>query len=127
MTHTHWSAAGIWEAVATTSAQAMADSACHSIDSTTVRGHVSAAGAKGDSRAGLWPLAFHLTGGEAHDATAFDTLRTLAEDRNADLIADKGYDSDAIGQALIQDGLRPVIPPRSNDMSAVRWNKRVYR
>ena len=73
------------------------------------------------------PLAFHLTGGEAHDATAFDTLRTLAEDRNADLIADKGYDSDAIGQALIQDGLRPVIPPRSNDMSAVRWNKRVYR
>ena len=42
-----WSAAGIWEAVATTLAQAMADNSHHSIDSTTVRRHVSAAGAKG--------------------------------------------------------------------------------
>ena len=42
-----WSEAGIWEAVATTLAQAMADNSRHSLDSTTVRGHVSAAGAKG--------------------------------------------------------------------------------
>lgn len=42
-----WSAAGVWEAVATTLAQAMSDNRRHSIDSTTVRGHVSAAGAKG--------------------------------------------------------------------------------
>jgi len=42
-----WSAAGVWEAVAATLAQAMADNSRHSIDSTTVRGHVSAAGAKG--------------------------------------------------------------------------------
>lgn len=42
-----WSRAGIWEAVASNLAQAMADNARHSIDSTTVRGHVSAAGAKG--------------------------------------------------------------------------------
>lgn len=42
-----WSRAGIWETVATTLAQAMADHSRHSIDSTTVRGHISAAGAKG--------------------------------------------------------------------------------
>ncbi len=42
-----WAAAGIWEAVAVTLAEAMSDNRCHSIDSTTVRGHVSAAGAKG--------------------------------------------------------------------------------
>lgn len=42
-----WSQAGIWAAVATTLAQAMADNSRHSIDSTTVRGHISAAGAKG--------------------------------------------------------------------------------
>jgi len=42
-----WSKAGIWEAAATALAQAMADNSRHSIDSTTVRGHVSAAGAKG--------------------------------------------------------------------------------
>ena len=39
--------AGIWEAVATTLAQAMADNSRHTVDSTTVRAHVSAAGAKG--------------------------------------------------------------------------------
>jgi len=42
-----WSAAGVWEVVASTLAQAMADNTRHSVDSTTVRGHVSAAGAKG--------------------------------------------------------------------------------
>jgi transposase len=42
-----WSAAGIWEAVATTLAEAMAERSHYSIDSTTVRGHVSAAGARG--------------------------------------------------------------------------------
>ena len=42
-----WSQAGVWEAVAMTLAQAMADNSRHSIDSTTVRGHVSAAGARG--------------------------------------------------------------------------------
>jgi transposase len=42
-----WSEVGIWEAAATVLAQAMADNRHHSIDSTTVRGHVSAAGAKG--------------------------------------------------------------------------------
>ena len=42
-----WSEAGIWEAAAMTLAEAMANNSRHSIDSTTVRGHVSAAGAKG--------------------------------------------------------------------------------
>lgn len=42
-----WCQAGIWEAVATTLAEAMADHRHHSIDSTTVRGHPQAAGAKG--------------------------------------------------------------------------------
>jgi len=42
-----WSEAGVWEAVATTLTQAMADNSHHSVDSTTVQGRVSAAGAKG--------------------------------------------------------------------------------
>ena len=45
-----WSETGVWEVVATTLAQAMADNSRHSIDSTTVRGHVSAAGAKDPMR-----------------------------------------------------------------------------
>lgn len=41
-----WSASGVWEAVSTGLADMMGDAAHHSIDSTTVRAHVSAAGAK---------------------------------------------------------------------------------
>lgn len=42
-----WSDAGVWEAVSVTLAEIMADSGHYSIDSTTVRAHVSAAGGKG--------------------------------------------------------------------------------
>lgn len=42
-----WCQRGIWEAAATSLAAIMADNRHHSIDSTTVRGQVSAAGAKG--------------------------------------------------------------------------------
>lgn len=42
-----WSEAGVWETVAGTLAEIMADSGHYSIDSTTVRAHVSAAGGKG--------------------------------------------------------------------------------
>jgi transposase len=42
-----WSAAGVWEVVSTNLAEIMADSGHYSIDSTTVRAHVSAAGSKG--------------------------------------------------------------------------------
>ena len=42
-----WSAAGIWQLAASTLAQAMADHSCQMVDSTIVRAHVSAAGAKG--------------------------------------------------------------------------------
>lgn len=42
-----WSEAGVWEAVSVTLVEMMADSGHYSIDSTTVRAHVSAAGGKG--------------------------------------------------------------------------------
>ena len=42
-----WSKSGIWESVATALAETMAESGHYSIDSTTVRAHISAAGGKG--------------------------------------------------------------------------------
>nr|WP_323055433.1 transposase [Brucella intermedia] len=42
-----WSEAGVWEAVSITLAEIMADSGHYSIDSTTVRAHISAAGGRG--------------------------------------------------------------------------------
>jgi transposase len=50
----------------------------------------------------------------------------LADERPRHLLADKGYDSDAIRQALLDNGIRPVIPPRSNRSATIRWNKRIY-
>lgn len=56
-----WSEAGVWETVAVTLAEIMADSGHYSIDSTTdsttVRAHVSARAEKGDSSTRSWPLA----------------------------------------------------------------------
>jgi transposase len=53
-----WSEAGIWEAVATTLAQAMADNSRHSLDSTTVLAVMSRLPAqKGDSRTSFRPFA----------------------------------------------------------------------
>ncbi len=42
-----WSEAGTWGIVSITLAEAMADTGHYSIDSTTIRAHVSAAGVKG--------------------------------------------------------------------------------
>jgi transposase len=129
-----WSEAGIWEAVAMTLAQAMANNSRHSIGSTTIRSHVSVAGAKGvairrlaRSRGGFIfkvhclsdavgiPLAFHLASGEAHDSTAFEDVRALAEEKPAYLLADKSYDSNAIRAALRTAGhTRPRIAPSSH-------------
>ena len=64
---------------------------------------------------------------EAADCTQFETLSALADARPDDLIADKGYDSDAIRDSLDAAGVRPVIPPRSNRTTMIRWNKRLYR
>jgi transposase len=43
------------------------------------------------------------------------------------LLADKGYDSNAIRDDLQARGIRPVIPPRSNRRTTLRWSKRLYR
>jgi len=53
-----WSTSGVWEHVAIALAKTMAESGHYSIDSTTVRAHVSAARGKGgDQSTGSWPLA----------------------------------------------------------------------
>jgi transposase len=43
------------------------------------------------------------------------------------LLADKGYDSDTIRDALVANGVRPIIPPRSNRTTNIPWDKLLYR
>ena len=64
--------------------------------------------AKGD------PLTFDVTGGEAHEVKGYDALMRLHDANPSKLLGDKGYDSDDIRRDLIDRGIEPVIPPRSN-------------
>ena len=73
------------------------------------------------------PLGFHLTGGEAADCKAYPILIELPERAPDALLADKGYDTNLIRDDLKRRGIRAVIPPRSNRIVAIRWNKRDYR
>jgi transposase len=43
------------------------------------------------------------------------------------LLADKGYDSDALRRSLRQAGAVPVIPGRRSRKRAVRYDKQRYR
>src|SRR3954451_3065631 len=112
------------------------------LDSTIVRAHVSAAGAKGGqqdqalgrSRGGFStkihlkvdldgrPLAFHLTEGQASDSPQFEVLLDLGPDitpRAA--VGDKGYDSKANRSAARERNICPVIPFKSSARNRPRF------
>lgn len=116
------------------------------IDSTIVRAHQHAAGAKkkeagpqalGRSRGGLstklhlaldalgHPLRLILTAGQIAD---IDCAHELIENlRMGALIADKGYDADAFVDAIEAGASKAVIPPRSNRINPRRFSRRLYR
>ena len=75
-----WSEAGIWETVAVMLADALGR-----------------------------PLAFHLTVGEAADCKAYEALIGLPERAPDALLADKGYDADAIRADLAERKIEAVI------------------
>jgi transposase len=54
-------------------------------------------------------------------------VTALADDQPQYLLADKGYDTDAIRDALHNAGIRATIPPRSHRKTKIRWNRRFYR
>ena len=61
---------------------------------------------------------FDFTGGAAHEVKGYDALMRLHEANPSMLLGDKGYDSDDIRRDLIDRGIEPVIPPRSNRKNA---------
>ncbi|WP_380784436.1 transposase [Sphingomonas sp. R86520] len=60
------------------------------------------------------PLCFVLTPGQAHDVKGFGPLFGMLADRIEALLADKGYDADAIRQELARADVEAVIPTKSN-------------
>jgi transposase len=105
------------------------------IDSTTVRAHQHAAGAQkaeaqdeglGRSRGGFstkihlrvnglgLPLAVVLTGGEVSDVKGYGPVMEEPGPEPKVMLADKGYDTDAIQADLERRGVAAVIPPKRN-------------
>lgn len=87
------------------------------------------------------PLHFHLTAGQAHEASAFDTLLEGADanllDGDGQRIAwplslggDKGYRADWIDEYLLALGICPVIPSKKDedrDARPVEFDREAYR
>ena len=46
---------------------------------------------------------------------------------SAELVADKGYDSQALGEWLAGRGTQPVIPPRKNRKIQYDYDAAIYR
>ena len=67
-----------------------------------------------------------LTPGNVHDCkVAQRCIEALPA--SAELVADKGYDSDALREWLTQRNTTPVIPPRKNRKVQHDYDKAVYK
>jgi transposase len=71
------------------------------------------------------PLAFVLTGGEVSDITQAETL--LNGWQATHVIADKGYDANALVAAIEQRGAIAVIPSRSNRKHPRELDAHLYK
>ena len=115
------------------------------IDSTVVRAHPCAAGAppkRVARRPKPWagaaagsaprftvdslgnPLRFILTGGQQHDITQAEELIAYAGEH---VLADQGYDAQEFRQHILELGMMPVIPPRSNRKEPADYDRHLYR
>jgi len=71
------------------------------------------------------PVRLRLTAGTTADCTqALPLIDGIAADH---LLADRGYDSDAIVAEAIARGIDPVIPPRSNRKVLRAYDKELYK
>ena len=72
------------------------------------------------------PIAAVLTPGEAHDVTAYAALMEQRDSDPGALLADKGYDSDALRQDLQDRGATPEIPTKRNRQVQYSVDKAFY-
>lgn len=116
------------------------------LDSTIIRAHQHAAGAEdsnpeaealGRSRGGFstkihvacdglgQPVKIILTPGQNHDSTQAANL--FADTQATKIIADKGYDTNAIIAKIQAQGAEPVIPPLGNRVEQRSYDKEEYK
>ncbi|MBK9584585.1 MAG: IS5 family transposase [Alphaproteobacteria bacterium] len=129
--YNRWTKRGVWKNIFDQLAKKSKHS-LHLIDSTIVRAHRSASGAKG----GNWsngqgrPLEMVLAGGQAHDAPVLPELLGHKKPPLA-ICADKAYDSRAIRQAIMDDGALSVSraepQQRTNPLRSKALSRKKYR
>src|ERR1700745_1465055 len=72
------------------------------------------------------PLAFFLTGGQAHDLAGADVL--LPQMKADTVLADKAFDADErVIEPLLAAGKTPVIPPKRNRKTQRDFDKELYK
>ena len=115
------------------------------IDATIVRAHQHSAGARGGqehqalgrSCGGFsskihakvdsfgMPLDFVLTAGQEHEINSAETL--LGDEVSDYLLADRGYDCDALREKLIERGTESVIPGKKNRIKKIKYDTHIYK
>ena len=71
------------------------------------------------------PTKIELTEGQVHDVTQAPTM--LTEALSTTVIADKGYDSNAVVEQIEAQGSRVVIPPRRNRVVMRDYDRDVFK
>lgn len=71
------------------------------------------------------PLRLLLTAGQRHDSPQASALIEGYEPQA--LLADKGYDSDALIKSVTARGIEAVIPPKKNRLVQREYDRHLYR
>ena len=140
-----WSDKGVWSDLLRNSTLE-ADMESVMIDSTIVRSHACSAGYQknsldqeclGRSKGGFStkihavvdalgnPLNFILTPGQRNDITQAEFL--IKDFKNTAVIADKGYDSNALINVITDNKSQVVIPPKKNRKTMREYDVHLYK
>jgi transposase len=149
----HWEVRAVWRRLWEHCQPVDGPRACHLfIDATLVGAPQHAAGALkkhgghaaqalGRSRGG-WSTKSHaggrdertgisvvLTAGHCHESPVFEPVfaQVPPEQSLSHAIMAKAHDSHAIGEHLIQHDIVPVIPPKSNRLGSLDYDKNLYK
>jgi transposase len=142
-----WNRLGLWTALLR-GLQKRAGGRLHAIDGTYVRVHHSGANPRGGqaaqhlgpSRGGLTtkihavvdgrgcPVRLVLSAGHVVDITmAADLVRGLGRSSCTTLLADKGYDSDALRLALLEENIFPCLAVSNKRIESRPFHRGYYR
>jgi transposase len=141
-----WSKKGIFSQLLQHLSKSEADFEWLSLDSTVIRAHMCATPARehqakeglGRSRGGFstkihvkvdalgMPLKLAITAGQRNDKVGWPLLREECDAQASHLLADRGYDSNAIRKELEEIGVEAVIPSTRSRKEPIPYDQHIY-